>query len=141
MKLTKRAVLIRIARKLCCSLTRLIILADEWTNIAVTYDSNKEVAIIYVDGDIKEGSVGAGALSEDWGGEASFGNHNSSATSFDWFDEIYMFDRELNPLEIRTLFMKCSYVLNSGEKHSQLAVAIACLGTRKLINKSNKAFL
>ena len=84
-------------------------------NVAVTYDSNKEVAIIYVDGDIKEGSVGTGALSEDWDWEASFGKHNSSAGSFDWFDEIYMFDRELNPLEIRTLFMKCSYVLNSGK--------------------------
>ena len=88
--------------------------AGIWTNIAVTYDSNKEVAIVYVDGDIKEGSVGTGALSEDWDWEASIGKHNSSAGSFDWFDEIYMFDRELNPLEIRTLFMKCSYVLNSG---------------------------
>ena len=88
---------------------------DEWTNIAVTYDSDKEVAVIYVDGDIKEGVNGAGALSEDWDGEASFGKHNSSAGAFDWFDEIYMFSKELSPLEIRTLFMKCSYVLNNGK--------------------------
>ena len=91
------------------------ITAGIWTNIAVTYDSNKEVAVIYVDGDIKEGSAGAGALSEDWDSEASFGKHNSSAGSFDWFDEIYMFDKELTPLEIRTIYMKCSYVLNLGE--------------------------
>ena len=90
-------------------------LTDEWTNIAVTYDSDKEVAVIYVDGDIKEGVNGAGALSEDWDGEASFGKHNSSAGAFDWFDEIYMFSKELSPLEIRTLFMKCSYVLNNGK--------------------------
>ena len=89
--------------------------ADVWTNIAVSYDSDKEVAIIYVDGDIKEGANGAGALSVDWDGEASFGKHNSSADAFDWLDEVYMFDRELTALEIRTLFMKCSYVLNQGE--------------------------
>eukprot|EP00794_Sanderia_malayensis_P012811 gene12811-14124_t len=89
-----------------------IVVKDSWTNIAVSYDSDKEVAIVYVDGEIKEGSNGAGALSVDWDGDASFGKHNSSAGSYDWLDEIYMFDRELTPLEIRTLFMKCSYILN-----------------------------
>ena len=88
---------------------------DEWTHIAVTYDSSKEIAVIYVNGEIKEGANGAGALSEDWDGRASFGYHEGIPNSFDYFDEIYMFDRELSPLEVRQMFMKCSDVLPYGK--------------------------
>lgn len=90
------------------------LLVDEWTHIAATYDSTKEIAVIYVNGEIKEGANGAGALSEDWDGRAAFGRHDGTA-SFDYFDEIDMYDRELSPLEIRQMFMKCSDVLNYGK--------------------------
>ncbi|XP_057312398.1 uncharacterized protein LOC130653922 [Hydractinia symbiolongicarpus] len=93
--------------------TEPIIVKDEWTHIAATYDSTKEIAVIYVNGEIKEGANGAGALSEDWDGRAAFGRHDGTA-SFDYFDEIDMYDRELSPLEIRQMFMKCSDVLNYG---------------------------
>lgn len=94
--------------------TNQIDILGEWTHIAVTYDSTKEIAVIYINGEIKEGATGEGALSEDWDGRAAFGYHEGVLNSFDYFDEIYMFDRELSPLEIRQMFMKCSDVLPYG---------------------------
>ena len=97
-----------------------ISLLDEWTHIAATYNSTKEIAVIYVNGEIKEGKNGVGALSEDWDGIAAFGRHNGGEVagkpSLDFFDEIEMYDRELSPLEIRQLFMKCSDVLDYGKR-------------------------
>lgn len=50
---------------------------------------------------------------------ASFGYHNggfvAGKPAIDFFDEIEMYDRELSPLEIRQLFMKCSDVLQYGK--------------------------
>ena len=93
---------------------------DEWTHISATYDSTKEIAVIYVNGDIKEGANGAGALSEDWDGKAAFGRHDGKPDSFDHFDEIDMYDRELSPLEIRQMFMKCSDILPYGKLQCQV---------------------
>ena len=60
-----------------------------------------------------------GALSEDWDGIAAFGRHDSvviaGKPTLDFFDEIEMYDRELSPLEIRQLFMKCSDALDYGK--------------------------
>ena len=86
----------------------------EWTHIASTYDSTKEIAVIYVNGEIKEGANGAGALSEDWDGKAAFGRHEGTKKLYDYYDEIDMYDRELSPLEIRQMFMKCSDVIPYG---------------------------
>jgi len=94
--------------------TEPIVVKSEWTHIAASYDSTKEIAVIYVNGDIKEGANGAGALSEDWDGRAAFGRHESAMPSYDYYDEIDMYDRELSPLEIRQMFMKCSDVLPYG---------------------------
>ena len=93
----------------------------EWTHIAATYNSTKQIAVIYVNGEIKEGKNGAGALSEDWDGIAAFGQHGISSSgtkTLDYFDEIEMYDRELSPLEIRQIFMKCSDVLVYGTYYS-----------------------
>ena len=101
--------------KICANV---LFLLDEWTHVAATYNSTKEIAVIYVNGEIKEGKNGAGALSEDWDGVAAFGYHNGKDVAgkplLDFFDEIEMYDRELSPLEIRQLFMKCSDVLPYG---------------------------
>ncbi|XP_012555797.1 uncharacterized protein LOC100204986 isoform X1 [Hydra vulgaris] len=98
--------------------TEPVVVKNEWTHIAATYDSTKEIAVIYVNGDIKEGANGAGALSEDWDGKAAFGKHFGSNEGYDFFDEIEMFSRELSPLEIRQMFMKCSDVLPYGMRSS-----------------------
>ena len=88
----------------------------EWNHIAATYDSSKEIAVVYVNGEIKEGANGAGALSEDWDGAAAFGRHdNGGNDTYDWLDEIDMYDKELQPIEVRQLFQKCSYVLPYGK--------------------------
>ena len=68
-----------------------------------------------MNGDIKEGANGAGALSEDWDGRAAFGRHDGNTETYDYFDEIDMYNRELSPLEIRQMFMKCSDVLPYGK--------------------------
>lgn len=84
----------------------------------MTYNSTKEIAVIYVNGEIKEGANGAGALSEDWDGLAVFGEHGAPDGKLDYFDEIEMYDRELSPLEVRQMFMKCSDVLQYGKYSS-----------------------
>ena len=91
------------------------LISGEWTHVAATYDSTKEIAVVYVNGEIKEGSNGAGALSEDWDGKAAFGRHEGRKGTYDYFDEIDMYDRELSPLEIRQMFMKCSDVIPYGK--------------------------
>ena len=56
---------------------------------------------------MKQGK-GQGQLSEDWDDYAAFGRHEDKTAS-DFLDEIYMFNRELEPYEIKTLYESCNF--------------------------------
>lgn len=55
-----------------------------------------------------EEGKGRGKLSVDWDDYAAFGKHENRQST-DYLDEIYMFNRELEPYEIKTLYDSCNF--------------------------------
>lgn len=78
-----------------------IIKRDQWTNIAATYDANLGEAKIFVNGELKTVEVGHGELSMDWGAKAGFGTHTDGRALLGYIDDIYIYSRALDRLEIQ----------------------------------------
>ena len=78
-----------------------VIVRDQWTNIAATYDANLAEAKIFVNGQLKTVDVGHGELSLDWGAKAGFGTHTDGRALLGYIDDIYIYSRALNHLEIQ----------------------------------------
>ena len=81
--------------------TEPIIVRDQWTNIAATYDANLAEAKIFVNGELTTVDVGHGELSMDWGAKAGFGTHTDGRALLGYIDDIYIYSRALDHLEIQ----------------------------------------
>lgn len=81
--------------------TEPVIKRDQWTNIAATYDANLGEAKIFVNGELKTVDVGRGELSMDWGAKAGFGTHTDGRALLGYIDDIYIYSRALDRLEIQ----------------------------------------
>jgi len=81
----------------------------EWTHIAGTYNSSTGFANIYINGEIRNHSVGNGYLSRDWGGEAKIGNTKMNRPLEGLIDEFRLYNYALSPEEIKALFEKCKF--------------------------------
>ena len=88
---------------ICCFQT------DEWTHIAGTYNASTGFANIYINGEIKNHSIGNGYLSRDWGAEAKIGNTKMSRPLSGLIDEFRLYNYALSPEEIKQLFEKCKF--------------------------------
>ena len=82
-------------------ITEPIVRRDQWTHVAATYDANLGEAKIFVNGELKTVDVGHGELSMDWGAKAGFGTHTDGRVLLGYIDDIYMYSRALDRLEIQ----------------------------------------
>ena len=82
---------------------------DVWTHIAGTYNASTGFANIYINGEIKNHSIGCGFLSRDWGSEAKIGNSRMKRPLGGLIDEFRLYNYALNPDEIKALFEKCKF--------------------------------
>ncbi|XP_065068191.1 uncharacterized protein LOC135693555 isoform X1 [Rhopilema esculentum] len=81
----------------------------EWTHIAGTYNASTGFANIFINGEIKNHSVGNGYLSRDWGAEAKIGNNKMNRPLSGLIDEFRIYNYALSPEEIKQLFEKCKF--------------------------------
>ena len=75
----------------------------EWVHIAGTYDSDAGQAVLYINGAEITKAAGGGKLSIDWSITAGLGQHKGGRQFLGLMDEFYMFQRALDPDEIKTL--------------------------------------
>eukprot|EP00794_Sanderia_malayensis_P012969 gene12969-14302_t len=81
----------------------------EWTHIAGTYNATNGFANIYINGEIKNHSIGQGFLSRDWGGEAKIANSKMGRPLEGLIDEFRIYNYALSPEEIKALYEKCKF--------------------------------
>ena len=75
----------------------------------VTYSDANRQAKVFINGNLNKQGPGSGRLSEDWDSYAAFGKHEGTVMDVDTLDEIYMYNRELSPFEIKTLYDNCNF--------------------------------
>ena len=78
-------------------------------HVAVTYSEKGGLAKVFINGNLNKQGPGTGRLSEDWDSYAAFGKHEGTVTDVDTLDEVYMYNRELSPFEIKTLYDNCNF--------------------------------
>ena len=91
-------------------------MTGSWVHLAATYTSAAGEARLYINGDLVKEETGAGSLSEDWDGRASFGIHKGTVSDAVYFDEILAYNRALSPFEVKNLFGKCNFGSSGGGK-------------------------
>lgn len=80
----------------------------KWTHLAGTYDSKTKQAKIYINGEIRNQSIGEGLpLSRDWGVHAGISNKNKNRPLQGSVDEFRIYNYALTPDEIRALVSAC----------------------------------
>ena len=77
--------------------------------MAGTYNASTGFANIYINGEIKNHSIGNGYLSRDWGAEAKIGNTKMNRPLSGLIDEFRLYNYALSPEEIKQLFEKCKF--------------------------------
>ena len=78
-------------------------------HVAVTYSAVSGQAKVFINGDLNKQGPAAGQLSEDWDSYAAFGKHEGNVADVDTLDEVYMYNRELTPFEVKTLYDNCNF--------------------------------
>ena len=77
-----------------------------WTHVAGTYDYKTKQAKIYINGQIRNQSIGEGQLSRDWGAKAEIGQPGQKALKGS-IDEFRIYNYALKPEEIKALVSAC----------------------------------
>jgi len=77
-----------------------------WTHIAGTYDYKTKQAKIFINGEIRNQSIGDGQLSRDWGAKAEIGQGGLRALRGS-IDEFRIYNYALKPDEIKALVSAC----------------------------------
>lgn len=88
-------------------LTILVVLPDKWTHIAGTYDSATGKAKIYVNGELRNMTIGEGLLSRDWLSRAGIGDHKAARPLMGFIDEFRIYNYALPKAEIEALSKMC----------------------------------
>ena len=83
------------------------ILIDKWTHVAGTYDRKTKQAKVYINGQLRNQSIGDGPLSTDWATEACIGSHIHSRPLRGSIDEFRIYNYALKPDEIKALVGAC----------------------------------
>jgi len=79
----------------------------KWVHIAGTYDSKTKQAKVFINGEIRNQSLGDGALSRDWGVRAGIGNKEKGRSLRGSIDEFRIYNYALKPDEIKALVSAC----------------------------------
>ena len=93
--------------------TEPVAVQDKWMHIAATYDANLGEAKVFVNGELKTVAVGHGELSMDWGAKAGFGTHTDGRALLGFVDDIYIYSRALDRLEIQDYVRHFKEILRS----------------------------
>lgn len=88
-------------------LTILVVLLDKWTHIAGTYDSATGKAKIYVNGELRNMTIGEGLLSRDWLSRAGIGDHKAARPLMGFIDEFRIYNYALPKADIEALSKMC----------------------------------
>jgi len=80
---------------------------DQWTHIAGTYDSATGKAKIYVNGELRNMTIGGGLLSRDWLSRAGIGDHKAGRPLMGFIDEFRIYNYALAKAEIEALAKMC----------------------------------
>jgi len=79
----------------------------KWVHVAGTYDSKTRQAKVFINGEIRNQSLGEGALSRDWGVRAGIGNKEKGRPLRGSIDEFRIYNYALKPDEIKALVSAC----------------------------------
>lgn len=88
-------------------LTIIVVLLDKWTHIAGTYDSATGKAKIYVNGELRNMTIGEGLLSRDWLSRAGIGDHKAARPLMGFIDEFRIYNYALPKADIEALSKMC----------------------------------
>lgn len=88
----------------------LFLLLGVWTHIAGTYDSATGKSKIYVNGMLRNMTMGSGYLSRDWISRAGIGDHKAARPLMGFVDEFRMYNYALTRKEIVALVNKCGFI-------------------------------
>ncbi|XP_027056102.1 uncharacterized protein [Pocillopora verrucosa] len=80
---------------------------DQWTHIAGTYDSATGKSKIYVNGELRNMTIGGGLLSRDWLSRAGIGDHKAGRPLSGFIDEFRIYNYALTKAEIEALAKMC----------------------------------
>lgn len=83
------------------------LLLDQWTHIAGTYDSATGKSKIYVNGELRNMTIGGGLLSRDWLSRAGIGDHKAGRPLSGFIDEFRIYNYALTKAEIEALAKMC----------------------------------
>jgi hypothetical protein len=86
-----------------------------WVHIAGTYDSKTKQAKVFINGEIRNQSLGDGALSRDWGVRAGIGNKEKNRPLRGSIDEFRIYNYALKPDEIKALVSACKATVQDAE--------------------------
>lgn len=79
----------------------------KWVHLAGEYNSKTTQAKVFINGEIRNISVGSGELSRDWGVRAGIGNHEKHRPLRGAIDEFRIYNYALKPDEIKALVSAC----------------------------------
>uniref|UniRef100_A0A7M5UHS1 LamG-like jellyroll fold domain-containing protein n=2 Tax=Clytia hemisphaerica TaxID=252671 RepID=A0A7M5UHS1_9CNID len=79
----------------------------KWTHLAGTYDSKTKQAKIFINGEIRNQSIGDGLLSRDWSVHAGISNMLKCRPLQGSIDEFRIYNYALTPDEIKALVSAC----------------------------------
>ena len=94
-------------RCLSCSTTFTLCSLGRWTHVAATYDAKTKQAKIFINGEIRNQSIGEGQLSRDWGVHAGISNHVKHRALRGSIDEFRIYNYALKSDEIKALVSAC----------------------------------
>lgn len=80
---------------------------SKWTHLAGEYNSKTCQAKVYINGEIRNMSIGEGELSRDWGVRAGIGNHDKNRPLRGAIDEFRIYNYALKSDEIKALVSAC----------------------------------
>lgn len=80
-----------------------------WTHIVGTYDSATGKSKIYVNGMLRNMTIGSGYLSRDWVSRAGIGDHKATRPLMGFIDEFRIYNYALTRKEIVALVNKCGF--------------------------------
>lgn len=88
----------------------LMVKPDTWTHVCGTYDSASGKSKIYINGMLRNMTIGSGYLSRDWVARAGIGDHKAARPLMGFIDEFKIYNYALERKDIVALVNKCAFL-------------------------------
>lgn len=80
---------------------------DTWTHVAGTYDAASGKAKVYINGELRNMTTGAGLLSRDWLTRAGIGDHKAARPLRGYIDDFQMYNYAMTKAELAKVIATC----------------------------------